>query len=110
MVESLNGVIDGAEIRRERMLQNLSGGLGLHAASRLLTALVDAGANRATAYSLVQAAATQARESGKHLRETCQSTPEITSLLSAMAVDELFDDKKAIANASILVERLSELK
>ncbi len=109
MVESLTSVIDGAEILREHMLKNLERGLGLHAASRLLTALVDSGANRAMVYPLVQAAAAQTRESGKHLRETCHTSPEITSLLTASAIDELFDDKRAIANATILVERLSEL-
>lgn len=109
MVESLNGVIDGAEIRREQMQRNLDDGLGLHAASRLLTALVEAGAQRETAYRLVQGASTRARERSTQLRTIVDETPEIRDALSAAATSELFDERTTIARAATLVDRLNQL-
>lgn len=109
MVESLNGVIDGAEIRREQMQRNLDAGLGLHAASRLLTALVEAGAQREAAYRLVQEASTKARERSTQLRTILGETPEIRDALSAAATSELFDERATIARAATLVDRLNQL-
>ncbi|MFZ9278159.1 MAG: adenylosuccinate lyase [Candidatus Limnocylindrus sp.] len=109
MVESLNGVIDGAEIRRERMVENLECGLGLHAASRLLTALVDRGAERTVAYAMVQGAAARAQEQATHLREVCRSTPEITAVLESATINSLFDERRATRNAGVLVDRLTHL-
>jgi adenylosuccinate lyase len=109
MVESLNGVIDGAEIRREQMQRNLDAGLGLHAASRLLTALVEAGAQREAAYRLVQEASTKARERSTQLRTIVDETPEIRDALSAAATSELFDERATIARAATLVDRLNQL-
>lgn len=109
MVESLNSVIDGAEIRREQMQRNLDAGLGLHAASRLLTALVEAGAQREAAYRLVQGASTKARERSTQLRTIVDETPEIRDALSAAATSELFDERATIARAATLVDRLNQL-
>ena len=109
MVESLSGVINGAEIRRERMRENLAGGLGLHAASLLLTALIDAGLDRTMAYAAVQTAVTQTRESGLHLRETCHNMPEISRVLDHETVDQLFNETRAIQNAGVLVDRLTKI-
>ncbi|MFM8915376.1 MAG: adenylosuccinate lyase [Candidatus Limnocylindrus sp.] len=109
MVESLNGVIDGAEIRREQMQRNLDAGLGLHAASRLLTALVEAGAQREAAYRLVQGASTRARERSTQLRTIVDETPEIRDALGAAATSELFDERATIARAATLVDRLNQL-
>lgn len=107
MVESLTSVIDGAEILRENMLKNLAGGLGLHAASRLLTALIDAGLQRDVAYALVQSTTTQAQEEHLHLRDICQRTSEITTLLNVGEIKQLFDEQVAIRNAGVLVDRLA---
>ena len=110
MVESLNGVIDGAEIRRDRMQQNLEEGLGLHAASRLLIALVDKGAQRDAAYALVQTAAAIAREERRQLHDVCASTTEITAALSGAELLALFDHRASTVHAALLVDRLSQLE
>jgi adenylosuccinate lyase len=110
MVDSLNGVINGAEIRRERMLQNLASGLGLHAASRLLTALVDTGMQRDAAYSIVQAAATSARDDNRQLHEVCLADARITAALSSAALLALFDHRAATEHAALLVDRLAQLE
>lgn len=109
MVESLNGVIDGAEIRRDRMRQNLDEGLGLYAASRLLTALIDAGMDRPDAYSVVQTTAARAHESAIHLREACLTTPDIAHVLDTAAIHQIFEENLAIQNAGVLVDRLTNI-
>lgn len=110
MTDSLNGVIDGAEIRRERMLQNLASGLGLHAASRLLTALVDTGMQRDAAYSIVQVAATGARDGNRQLHEVCLADASITAALSSAELLALFDHRAATVHAALLVDRLTQLE
>ena len=110
MVESLNGVIDGAEIRRDRMRQNLDEGLGLYAASRLLIALVDKGAQRDAAYALVQTAAAIAREERRQLHDVCAATTEITAALSGAELLALFDHRASTVHAALLVDRLSQLE
>jgi adenylosuccinate lyase len=110
MVESLNGVIDGAEIRRDRMQQNLDEGLGLHAASRLLIALIDKGAQRDAAYALVQTAAAIAREERRQLHDVCAATTEITATLSGAELLALFDHRASTVHAALLVDRLSQLE
>lgn len=109
MVESLNGVIDGAEIRREQMRRNLDAGLGLYGASRLLTALVDSGVQRDVAYRQVQAVSTHAREHLMHLRAAVAQDREINSVLSAEKLRELFDERGATQHAGLLVDRLNQL-
>ena len=110
MVESLNGVIDGAEIRRDRMQQNLDEGLGLHAASRLLIALINKGAQRDAAYALVQTTAAIAREERRQLHDVCAATTEITATLSGAELLALFDHRASTVHAALLVDRLSQLE
>jgi adenylosuccinate lyase len=110
MVESLNGVIDGAEIRRERMHQNLASGLGLHAASRVLTALVNAGMQREVAYSIVQEVSMSAREAHRPLVDVCLEDARVTAAISGADLRALFDHRTATVHAGLLVERLNQLE
>ena len=109
MVESLNGVIDGAEIRRDRMQQNLDDGFGLHAASRLLTALVQSGMQRDSAYQLVQGESVAAREQATSLQNLIAQNLEISSAIGAQGINQLFDEHVAIQQAGVLVDRLTQL-
>jgi adenylosuccinate lyase len=109
MAESLTAVIDGAEIRRERMHYNLEAGLGLHAASRLLTALVKSGLQRDAAYQLVQAASATAREKSTQFRTIVEQSREIRDALGAEKISALFDEELKVQQAGILVDRLDQL-
>ena len=109
MTDSLNGVIDGAEIRREQMRRNLDAGLGLYGASRLLTALVDAGVQRDVAYRQVQNVSAHTREHLKHLQAAVVQDREINSVLSAEKLREIFDERGATQHAGLLVDRLTQL-
>ena len=107
---SMRGIIDKMEVNRDAMRRNLDAGFGLHAASRLLTALVNAGAAREAAYTLVQRAASAAREGKLNLYQVAVASPEISSALSAEALTAALDERAAIANCGLLVDRLKEIE
>jgi len=107
---SMRGIIDKMEVNRDAMRRNLDAGFGLHAASRLLTALINAGAAREAAYMLVQRASSAAREKRINLHQVAVATPDIAGALSAEALTAALDERAAIANCGILVDRLKEIE
>ena len=107
---SMRGIIDKMEVNRDAMRRNLDAGLGLHAASRLLTAMVNAGMAREAAYTLVQRASSSAREHRISLHQIAVATPEIASALSADVLTAALDERAAIANCGLLVDRLKEIE
>jgi len=107
---SMRGIIDKMEVNREAMRRNLDAGFGLHAASRLLTALINAGAAREAAYTLVQRASSAAREKAISLHQVAVANPDIADALSAEALTAALDERAAIANCGILVDRLNEIE
>jgi len=107
---SMRGIIDKMEVNREAMRRNLDAGFGLHAASRLLTALINAGAAREAAYTLVQRASSAAREKAISLHQVAVATPDIADALSHEALTAALDERAAIANCGILVDRLNEIE
>jgi len=107
---SMRGIIDKMEVNRDAMRRNLDAGFGLHAASRLLTALINAGAAREAAYTLVQRASSAAREGKLNLYQVAVASPEISSALSAEALTAALDERAAIANCGLLVDRLKEIE
>ena len=110
MLDSLEQVIDGAEIRREQMQRNLEDGLGLHAASRLLVALVDAGLQRDAAYAIVQNLAASARDGKRHLRDLCAEDRQVTALIGEAPLAALFDSGRVRSGAGVVVDRLEQLE
>ncbi|MEY4036507.1 MAG: hypothetical protein RL715_726 [Chloroflexota bacterium] len=107
---SMRGIIDKMEVNRDAMRRNLDAGFGLHAASRLLTALINAGAAREAAYTLVQRASSEAREKRISLHQVALATPDIANALSPEALTAALDERAAIANCGLLVDRLKEIE
>ncbi|HYC06543.1 MAG TPA: adenylosuccinate lyase, partial [Candidatus Binatia bacterium] len=70
MFVRMTGLIDGLVVRSERMRDNIERGLGLHASSRVLTALIEEGGlSREDAYAIVQRAALRASDEQRPFRE-----------------------------------------
>jgi adenylosuccinate lyase len=107
---SMRGIIDKMEVNREAMRRNLDAGFGLHAASRLLTALINAGTARDAAYTLVQHASSAAREKRISLHQVALATPSISDALGADALTAALDERAAITNCGALVDRLKEIE
>jgi len=109
-LRSMHGIIDGLEVNRDAMRRNLDAGLGLHAASRLLTALVNAGAPRDQAYALVQGATATARAESRPLADVARSTSEMSALLDEREMVRALDERAALAHCGLLVDRLKEIE
>ncbi len=67
MLERFRGLVEGLVVRPERMAENIAAGHGLHASSRVLSALVEAGLSRPEAYAIVQRLALRAADEGASL-------------------------------------------
>ena len=86
MLVKFTGLVDGLVVRPDRMRENLERGLGLHASSRVLLALVeDAGLSREDAYAIVQRNALRAADERRPLLELLAADPERVGALAGRA-------------------------
>jgi adenylosuccinate lyase len=97
-------------VRPERMRENIGRGLGLHASSRVLQALVErAGLAREQAYEIVQRAALAAADQRRPLRELLATEPLVARSLSLTDLDACFDDDRHLAHVPEVIARLDRL-
>src|SRR6476619_1383317 len=106
MLERLAWLVEGLEVRRERMLRNLEAGHGLFFSQRLLLALVESGLERDTAYRLVQRNALRAQEEERDFRELVRADKEIARRVD---LDTIFDLGWYTRHVDAVFERLGEL-
>src|SRR3954463_2122981 len=106
MLERLAWLIEGLEVRPERMLRNLEAGHGLFFSQRLLLALVESGLERDTAYGLVQRHALRAHEQEQDFRELVRADEEIAGRVD---LDSIFDLGWYTRHIDAVFERLGEL-
>jgi adenylosuccinate lyase len=93
------------------MRENIERGLGLHASSRVLDALIDdGGLSREEAYAIVQRAALRAADERRPLRELLALDPTLTARLPAAALDACFDDAAALRHVPAIIARLDALE
>jgi adenylosuccinate lyase len=110
MLIKFRGLVQGLVVRPERMLENIERGLGLHASSRLLTALVEnGGLSREDAYVVVQRSAMRAADERRSFRELLAADPEVAEALSPGLIAATFDDEQALRYAATILARLDTL-
>jgi adenylosuccinate lyase len=110
MLVKLRGLLEGLVVRPERMRENIERGLGLHASSRLLTALVEhGGMSREAAYAVVQRAALRAADERRPLRELVEADHEVTHALPADAIAACFDETELLRHVDAVIARLDAL-
>jgi len=111
MLVRMAGLIEGLVVRGERMRENIERGLGLHASSRVLGALVEQGGmTREAAYAIVQRAAMRAADERTSLRELLAVDPEVARRLSLTALDACFDDAAFLRHVPAVIARLDSLE
>jgi adenylosuccinate lyase len=111
MLVRMTGLIEGLVVRSERMLENIDRGLGLHASSRVLVALVeDGGLSREEAYAIVQRASLRAADERRPLRELLATDPQVASHLKLEQLDRLFDDRAFLRHVPDIIGRLDRLE
>ncbi|HEU4919948.1 MAG TPA: adenylosuccinate lyase [Candidatus Limnocylindrales bacterium] len=105
------GLVEGLVVRGERMRENIERGLGLHASSRVLVALVErAGLSREDAYAIVQRAALRAADERRPLRELLAVDPTVASKLRLAELDACFDDAAFLRHVPTVIARLDSLE
>jgi adenylosuccinate lyase len=93
------------------MLENIERGLGLHASSRVLVALVEQGGlGREDAYGIVQRAALRAADERRPLRDLLAVDPKLAPRLSLEQLDSLFDPATFLTHVPVAIARLDGLE
>jgi adenylosuccinate lyase len=105
----MTALIDGLVIRRERMRENIDDGLGLHASSRVLVALVAHGLSREDAYAIVQRCALRAADDDRPLRDLLALDSQVAARLPLEELDGLFDDARHLTHVAAVIARLDAL-
>jgi adenylosuccinate lyase len=110
MLVKTTGLIEGLIVRSERMRENISRGLGLHASSRVLVALVErAHLSREEAYAIVQRGALRAADERVPLREILATDPAVAQKLSLADLDACFDESVFLRHVHEVIARLDRL-
>jgi adenylosuccinate lyase len=111
MLVRMTSLVEGLVVRSERMRENIERGLGLHASSRVLGALVERGGlSREDAYAIVQRAALRAADERKPLRELLALDPAVASHLRLADLDACFDDASFLRHVPAIIARLDSLE
>ena len=106
MLDRFAWLVEGLDVRSERMRRNLEAGHGLFFSQRLLLALVESGLPRGDAYRLVQRLALRAHEEEQDFRELVRADEEIAGRVE---LDELFDLGWYTRHVDAVFERLGDL-
>ena len=111
MLAKTTGLVEGLIVRPERMRENIERGLGLHASSRVLLALVEtAGLSREDAYAIVQRNALRAADERRPLHDLLATDPGVAGRLPLVALDACFDDAAALRHVPVVIARLAALE
>jgi adenylosuccinate lyase len=111
MLVKMATLVEGLVVRSERMRENIERGLGLHASSRVLVALVDeAGLGRDEAYAIVQRAALRAADERRPLRDLLAVDSTVAAKLPLARLDACFDDAAFLRHVPTVIARLDSLE
>src|SRR5205085_5336344 len=100
-------MVGGMRVYPERMRENLDLTHGAIFSQSVLTALVEAGLRRDSAYRVVQRAAQTAWDERRSFRELLEKDAEVT--LGQEKLDELFDYGRFVKNVPAVFERLDDI-
>ena len=111
MLTKATGLVAGLVVRPERMRENIERGLGLHASSRVLLALVErAGLSREDAYAIVQRNALRAADERVPLHGLLATDPAVAGRLPLADLDACFDDAAVLRHVPAVIARLDLLE
>ncbi len=111
MLVRFRSLADGLVVRPERMRENIERGLGLHASSRLLSALVEDGqCSREDAFAIVQRNALRAADERRPFRELVEADPDVRAALPAERLAECFDERAYLQHVETILARLERLE
>ena len=110
LLQKATSLIRDLVVMPERMRENIVRGLGLHASSRVLSALLErAGLPREQAYEIVQRASFEASNTRRPLREVLAVDPVVARALSLTELDACFEDGRYLTHVPEVIARLDTL-
>jgi adenylosuccinate lyase len=111
MLAKTTGLVEGLVVRPDRMRENIDRGLGLHASSRVLLALVEQGGlSREQAYAIVQRNALRAADERRPLHALLATDPDVAQKLPLADLDACFDDDVVLRHVPEVIGRLEPLE
>jgi adenylosuccinate lyase len=110
MLAKMTGLVEGLVVRPERMRENIERGLGLHASSRVLIALVEEGGlSREEAYAIIQRNALRAADERRPLRDLLATDASVAPRLTLASLDACFDDAGFLVHVPTIIARLDAI-
>jgi len=110
MLAKMTGLVEGLVVRPERMRENIERGLGLHASSRVLVALVEEGGlSREEAYAIIQRNALRAADERRPLRDLLATDASVAPRLTLARLDACFDDAGFLVHVPTIIARLDAI-
>jgi len=111
MLVRMAGLVEGLVVRPERMRENIERGLGLHASSRVLLALVERGGmSREDAYAVVQRNALRAADERVPFQRLLATDPVVAQKLPLAELDACFDEASLLRHVPQVIARLETLE
>ena len=110
MLVKTRGLVERLVVRPERMRENIERGLGLHASSRVLVALVEEGGlSREEAYAIIQRNALRAADERRPLRDLLATDASVAPRLTLASLDACFDDAGFLVHVPTIIARLDAI-
>ena len=110
MLAKMTGLVEGLVVRPDRMRENIGRGLGLHASSRVLVALVEEGGlSREEAYTIIQRNAMRAADERRPLRDLLATDAIVAQRLTLARLDACFDDAGFLIHVPAVIARLDAI-
>lgn len=106
MLNRLGNIIQNLQVFPENMKRNMQRTYGVPFSGRVMTKLIDTGMSREQAYDTVQPRAMQAWEEQRQFRDIIESTPEITSRLTAEEIDDCFNPAWHLKHVDTIFKKL----
>ncbi|MBI2608156.1 MAG: adenylosuccinate lyase [Deltaproteobacteria bacterium] len=93
MLVRISSVVKNLVVKEEKMLENLNQTKGLIYSQKLLLKLIEKGAVREKAYTLIQRNALSAYENGKNFKELVLKDKDIHKILKTKEIEDSFNPK-----------------
>ncbi|MGE0659009.1 MAG: 3-carboxy-cis,cis-muconate cycloisomerase [Reyranellaceae bacterium] len=102
-VRHMAETIEGLEVDRERMRQNLEARNGLVMAEAVAMALAEK-TGKSKAHHLIERASGRAVANGMHLRQVIEQDPEIARHFDRVTLDRVFDPRRNLGSADSMID------
>ena len=106
MLDRFNGIVQNLVVHEKNMLKNTDKFGGIVFSQKVLLELVEKGLTREDAYKIVQKNALDAFENDGNFKANLLADEQVTKLLSAKEIDEIFNKEEFLKNINEIYKRI----